>query len=111
MFRIEGEHFGSQHAVVLVGAGICNSVIHDANTPHNQLTCILPAGYSLNTPLIFIQSGGSVNSGDAQISYQQCPAGTYQDAQNIQCVECSEGFVSPIDGALTWYVIYMIHSL
>ena len=83
--------------------------------PHTKITCMLPSGFQLSAPLLFIQAGGTITS-DAQVSYNQCPtgriivdnnciyvdnyagniacSGQYQEANNILCSNCSLGTTS-----------------
>lgn len=46
VLTLTGSNFGpaSPAAIVVVGSQYCQNVVHDAVTPHQQLTCSLPTG-------------------------------------------------------------------
>jgi hypothetical protein len=59
----QGNNFGRSDALVLVGGVACANVSHSATAPHQQLSCVLPAGTGLNVPLLLVQNGGVLGQG------------------------------------------------
>lgn len=91
-----GTNFGRAGATVLIGSDSCKttnkdntsrawymyiiwciglSPTHDSITPHNKLTCILPAGNREDRAVVLLQKNGAV-AGGASVSYAQCLPGT-----------------------------------
>lgn len=98
---ITGNNFGVRGAIVLlVGVGNCENVTHDKDTPHNKLTCMLPAGYALHVPIAILQLGGflSFATSPLDISYTQCEPGLFQSGSNTVCGSCTPGHFSSQKG-------------
>ena len=72
---LTGSDFGSQGAVVLVGADLCTNVVHD--TAHTDVSCVLPSGTALSAPVLLIQSGGAVSPPGNIVAFTQCPVSAY----------------------------------
>ena len=92
---LHGANFGPQDAtaeVILVGGGqkmtACNDTAHNEESPHEVLTCILPAGRLSRQVMVITASGTS--STEATIHYQRCAAGSHQD-KGTGCVACEPG--------------------
>ena len=68
---VNGINFGANGAVMLVGGLPCALTVFT----HTSLACSLPYGHGVDIPVVVVQSGGSVSSDSASLSFQLCPAG------------------------------------
>jgi WW domain/IPT/TIG domain len=91
--HIQGHHFGNSSAVVIVGSTKCvNSriVLQDVATDAQQIFCELPLSQDTDqSVLILVPNGATNQASPAFVSFQQCPAGTFQDSVSGACVSCS----------------------
>ena len=78
---LTGSNFGSQGAVVLVGADLCANVVHDES--HSRVSCVLPNGAALSAPVLLIQSGGAVSPKGNIVAYAQCPVNFATSLRNV----------------------------
>lgn len=99
---LTGTNFGASDATVLVGGELCELVEHDASTPHEVVTCRLPAGTQLSRSVLLIQSRGEISSDRVFVSYTQCAAGFFDNstdtASDLACTPCAAGSVTAAAG-------------
>jgi len=97
---LSGSNFGASNAIVLVGGAACNSVVHVASKPHEQVTCTLPSGTTIQRAVLFIQNAGEVSKSLKYVSYAQCQPGTAAAQGVVACTNCTAGLYSDTVGAL-----------
>lgn len=95
LLTITGRNFGFSGAVSIVGSRVCANPVQPTSL---EIICELPSGQFPGEAVFIIQSGGALSSGEAYISYVQCPPGTYNTASDFACIPCNDGFVSTSSG-------------
>jgi hypothetical protein len=102
---LTGSNFGRSLSTIYIGTSICDSIVHDPITPHNKLTCIVPAGKGAKRSIVLIQNNGAPstfsNSNVSSLSFQPCSPGLYDssDFSLAACQTCAGGTFSAISGA------------
>ena len=91
VITIDGNNFGSDNAVVLIGGSRCSSVTHVVGSEHTQVTCVMPAGTGIDRSVILLQNEGELTISTSTISYQTCGEGHYPSSNSTECLSCREG--------------------
>lgn len=63
---------------------------------HRRVCAQLPVGFGLRRGVILIQGGGAIADVVGDLSYESCPAGTYE--ANLDCRICGDGTYSAVAG-------------
>jgi hypothetical protein len=87
--QLTGTNLGVSGATVSIGGVACTNLVHDARTPHQRLTCIIPEGSTQDRPVTVLQRYGEISREMILLSYVQCAPGTFNDG--VQCQPCSPG--------------------
>src|SRR5262249_37614081 len=101
---ISGDNFGKADALVLVGLNSCENVVQT----HTTISCTMPPGNTLKSPILVLQSNGAISSSQALISYAQCVPGTYEIG--YECLSCPVGTFTDSNSLQSWYCVCLICS-
>eukprot|EP00808_Paulinella_micropora_P008574 g62100.t1 len=79
VLTLTGRNFGpaGDSTLVLIGGRQCEQVTHDAERPHEMLTCLLPPGVGVLLDLLLI--AGQISNNSRALSYVPCEPGTFSD--------------------------------
>jgi WW domain len=95
LFRlvVTGRHFGNATIVVVIGSTLCRDPhieVIDYSTDSQRITCQLPMAQETDQSVLILVPNGATNQGSpASVSFQQCPAGTFEDRVTQRCITCS----------------------